>query len=162
VSAPIFDTDRTKIVHYTEARQRTQLAADAEVRRFMQWPDADETAFAQSIQAMLKRHPLDRGGWMNLAIRLHAGGYVGDHAVNILGDTALLGIALVPAFRGQGLAAEVIAGSLACWRTAGIARFRAEVDPDNRASLALFGRLGFTVVGEGRDEAGPFIIFERG
>ena len=98
---------------------------------------------------------------MNFAVLLQAGGYAGDHALLVEAATAKLGIALLPALRGTGLAQEVIVGSMAMLRRHAILRFQAEIDPDNTASLALFERAGFSCIEFQSDELGPFWLLER-
>ena len=110
---------------------------------------------------MQGRHPFDGGGWINLAIVLRASGYAGDHALLVDGAEAKLGIALLPALRGRGLAQEVIAGSIAMLHRHGVLRVQAEIDPDNAASLALFERTGFARIGLRSDDVGPFWLMER-
>ena len=159
--AIIFETARASVQRYKAATQRRALAADPDVIRFSHWPDREDDAFAASVTAMQRRHPLDGGGWMNLAIMLKAGGYAGDHAILVEAATAKLGIALLPALRGTGLAAEVIAGSLAMLRGHHVSRFQAEIDPDNATSLAVFERAGFERVRLDADDLGPFWALER-
>lgn len=110
---------------------------------------------------MRGRHPFDGGGWINFAVLLRTGRYAGDHALLVVGATARLGIALLPALRGNGLAQDVIAGSLAMLRRHAVSRFQAEIDPENAASLALFERAGFQRVSLLADDIGPFWLWER-
>lgn len=159
--AIIFQTARTTVQRYGAAAQRRALADDPDVRRFSHWPDREDDAFTASVAAMQSRQPFDGGGWMNLAVLLRAGGYAGDHALLVEAATAKLGIALLPALRGTGLAQEVIAGSMAMLRRHDVSRFHAEIDPDNAASLASFERAGFARVGLRSDELGPFWLLER-
>ena len=84
-----------------------------------------------------------------------------DHADESSPRSRTLGIALLPAMRGRGLAGEVIAGSLAMLRDHGLSRFRAEIDPANAASLRVFERAGFARLKLDTDALGPFWILER-
>lgn len=156
-----FETERAQVRRYETAAQRRVLAADPEVRRFSLWPDATDAAFAVSVAAMRDRHPLDGGGWMNLAIHLREGPYAGDHGLLVEDGVAKLGIALMPASRGLGLAREVLAGSLALLRRHGIARFHVEIDPQNSPSLACFARAGFRRIKLDADNLGAFWLLER-
>lgn len=157
----LFSTARATVARYREAAQRRALAADPAVVRFSHWPDAEQSAFAASVRAAASRSPLDGGGWMNFAVLLRDESYAGDHALLVEPPVAKLGIALMPALRGTGLAREVIGGSLAWLRCRHVTRFQAEIDPDNAASLALFGRAGFRPVRLDADELGPFWVMER-
>ena len=59
-----------------------------------------------------------------------------------------VGIILHPDHWGQGLAKEALTAAIPhIFRTLGIARLRADIDPRNAASLHLFGCLGFVEVG---------------
>jgi RimJ/RimL family protein N-acetyltransferase len=159
-SCPLFRTARTRVDLYEDASQRQRLAADPEVLRFMHWGEA--AAFPAQVAAMQGRTPIDRAGWMNLAVTLEDGSrdgvYVGDHALNVGPEAALLGVALLPERRGQGLAREVILGSMAWLGANGVRAFRAEIDEGNVASRRLFEGLGFRLVEVTADETGPYRI----
>ena len=161
LDTPLFRTGRLRVEHYRSASQRRALAADPDVRRFSCWPDSDDASFQASIATMMGRTLQDGGGWFNLAVLLHDGTYVGDHAVLVEGLVAKLGVAFLPVARGRGMAGEVVVGSMGWLRRVGVTRFRAEIDPDNAASLALFERNGFTRMRLERDDLGPFWVLER-
>lgn len=57
------------------------------------------------------------------------------------------GYLLHPAFHGQGLASEALAGLVHYMRRRGLPRLRADVDPRNAASLRLLERAGFIETG---------------
>ena len=66
-----------------------------------------------------------------------------------------LGFALLPAYRGQGYALEAARAVLEHARDAfGLERILAMVDPENAASIALLGRLGFAREGARVDRPG--------
>ncbi len=73
-----------------------------------------------------------------------------------------IGYRVEPAYRRQGVATEVVR-MLFDWaaREHGVRRFRAAVAPDNVASLAIIGRLGFHQVGvQIGDIDGEELVFE--
>lgn len=158
--APLFRTARARVEPYADAAQRRQLAADPAVLRFMHWGEA--AAFPAQVAAMRGRTPLDGKGWMNLAVVLENGTrdgiYAGDHALNVGPEVALLGVALLPERRGQGLAREVILGSMAWLGANGVTAYRAEIDEGNAASFRLFESLGFRLVAVTADETGPYRV----
>jgi RimJ/RimL family protein N-acetyltransferase len=64
-------------------------------------------------------------------------------------DHAEIGINLGPAVRGQGLGAPILmAGCAYGFDTLGLSRIRAEVKPENVASIKIFERAGFLLDGE--------------
>ncbi len=67
-----------------------------------------------------------------------------------------VGFGLVPEARGWGFASEALAGLVTTLDTVGV-RVRASVDPDNRASLRVLARCGFTGL-RGSDEDGRLVM----
>ena len=94
------------------------------------------------------------GEWCQLAIeRQRQPGLVGDVGVLTSADPVggvELGVTLAPGARGEGLATEAVALVLDHLAAAhGVVLARASLDVRNRASAALFERLGFTRSGTG-------------
>lgn len=67
-----------------------------------------------------------------------------------------VGFGLVPEVRGQGLATEALRAMVAATAQVGV-RLRASVSPDNRASLRVLARCGFTEL-RGSNEDGELVL----
>ena len=65
--------------------------------------------------------------------------------------TGVLGVALLPPFRGQGAGAELIRRSLDAARTFGFHRVELTVREDNTNAIALYKKFGFATEGVQRD-----------
>lgn len=141
--------------------------SDPDNARYQGWPPPLSTAGAQLfIDQMARLTPLALGSGVQLAIREAPGSplagdlYVGRPQARP--RSLELGITLVPAYQGRGLATAAIrtlletifSGDL---RDGGVDRIEAILDVDNRRSKALFERLGFRLherrpgTGERRD-----------
>ena len=68
------------------------------------------------------------------------------------GGVTELGYMVVPEAQGRGVAREAVAGLVGQLFSEGQRRVFADVDPDNRASVALLERLGFRLEGRLRSE----------
>jgi RimJ/RimL family protein N-acetyltransferase len=89
-------------------------------------------------------------------------GTAGFHSPPDADGRVEVGYRVEPPYRRQGVATEVVRG-LFDWaaREHGIHRFRAAVAPDNEASLAVVGRLGFQQTGVQIDDIdGEELVFE--
>jgi ribosomal protein S18 acetylase RimI-like enzyme len=62
----------------------------------------------------------------------------------------VLGMGLLPAYRGRGLGRRLMAGTLQDARAAGLSRVELSVRADNARAIALYSRLGFQVEGRRR------------
>jgi RimJ/RimL family protein N-acetyltransferase len=69
----------------------------------------------------------------------------------IYAHTGILGVALLPRFRGQGIGAELIRRGLAAAKAFGFHRVELTVREDNRNAIVLYDRIGFTTEGLQRD-----------
>jgi RimJ/RimL family protein N-acetyltransferase len=65
--------------------------------------------------------------------------------------TGVLGMALLPPFRGQGIGAELIRRSLAAAKAFGFHRVELTVREDNANAVALYKKFGFATEGLQRD-----------
>lgn len=90
-------------------------------------------------------------------------GSVGFHGRPDATGRAEVGYQIEPASRGRGFATEAVRGLLDWAATEhGVRSFRASIEPDNAASLALAARLGFVVVGRRTDDVdGEELVLER-
>lgn len=89
-------------------------------------------------------------------------GSAGFHSPPDADGRVEVGYRVEPAYRRQGVATEVVR-ALFDWaaREHGVTRFRAAVAPDNVASLAIVGRLGFRQTGVQIDDMdGEELVFE--
>lgn len=89
-------------------------------------------------------------------------GSAGFHAPPDADGRVEIGYRVEPGHRRQGIATEVVR-ALFDWagREHGVRRFRASVSPDNVASLAIIGRLGFRQTGVQIDDIdGEELVFE--
>jgi len=72
-----------------------------------------------------------------------------------------VGYRVEPAYRRTGVASEVVRALFDWAHAQGVDRFRASVSPDNSASLAVIGRLGFRQTGVQIDDIdGEELVFE--
>ncbi len=72
-----------------------------------------------------------------------------------------IGYRVEPAYRRQGVASEVVRAMFDWAHEQGVDCFRASVSPDNIASLAVVGRLGFRRTGVRMDDIdGEELVFE--
>ncbi|UTH74374.1 GNAT family N-acetyltransferase [Chromobacterium sp. IIBBL 290-4] len=110
---------------------------------------ADDPAYAPwSVRAMLRRDDLAMVGHINFHTR------PGHPYLNGYGDVEL-GYAVYPAFRRRGYAREALL-AMAGWAAAqgGVKRLVLSIEPGNLPSQALAAQLGFSKVGQVRDEDG--------
>ena len=89
-------------------------------------------------------------------VALSAGELVGwcdvlPKARPIHAHTGVLGVALLPPFRGQGIGAELIRRTLDAARTFGFHRVELTVREDNANAIALYKKFGFATEGLQRD-----------
>lgn len=153
---PVLETEHARL-RCAEPRDAAALAAmmsESVSRRLASWPvpytplmAADRIAGVRMAAAQGRSLPLviERrsdgalAGWISISRA------PGDEA------TALLTYWLGEGFQGQGLMREAAPAALAAaFRSLGVARVRAAVQPDNAASLAVVRMLGMAPLGPGR------------
>ncbi len=123
--------------------------SDPEIARFQGWEAPYSLAQAgQFIDEMKSTLPGTPGDWYQLAFELKSSGEViGDCAFQTLRDDARqaeIGVTLSRQFQGQGYALEGLGRLLEyLFDELGLHRVRANVDPQNQASIRLLERLGF-------------------
>ncbi|WP_439532381.1 GNAT family N-acetyltransferase [Polymorphobacter sp.] len=111
--------------------------------------DPQTRTLAQSVaqvQAMQRRPSLMAPGWQQFALLAANGELVGDFGVAFEDPgpgQAMLGFAMMPAWRGQGLAMEAGAALLERLFGQGLRRVAAITDIRNLAAQRLLGHLGF-------------------
>jgi len=119
-----------------------------EVARFQSWETYGPDDAAQLIAEQTGVIPDTPGTWLQLAIVVTGPGVVvGDCGIHFRREEPRqveLGITLSPAYQGQGLAAEALAGVLGyVFDVLHKHRASAVTDAENRSAAALFRRLGF-------------------
>ena len=132
------------------------------------WPDRHDYGFLRLRLDQLTAEP-ERELWMPRAIAAGGAmvGHIGFHGppgVNGPRKVGALevGYTIFEPFRRRGYATEAVKGILA-WAhdEHGVRHFVASVGPENEASLALVGRLGFRQTGtQWDDEDGEELVFE--
>jgi RimJ/RimL family protein N-acetyltransferase len=65
----------------------------------------------------------------------------------IYAHTGVLGMALLPPLRGQGVGQRLIARTLEAARAYGLSRFELTVREDNKVAIALYKKFGFEIEG---------------
>jgi RimJ/RimL family protein N-acetyltransferase len=111
--------------------------------------DPQTRSFAESaglVRAMQRRAALSAPGWQQFALIDAHGNFVGDFGIGFdepEPGQAMLGFALVPEKRGQGLAYEAGTALLDALFAHGLRRIAAITDIRNVAAQALLQRLGF-------------------
>jgi ribosomal protein S18 acetylase RimI-like enzyme len=73
----------------------------------------------------------------------------------IYAHCGVLGMGLLPRFRGQGLGRRLITRTLQAARACGLTRVELSVREDNRNAIALYEKVGF--VTEGRQRNGVMV-----
>jgi RimJ/RimL family protein N-acetyltransferase len=69
----------------------------------------------------------------------------------IYAHTGVLGVALLPALRGQGVGRQLIARTLEAARAFGLSRIELTVSENNRTAIALYKKFGFETEGVKRN-----------
>lgn len=113
---------------------------------------ADPTELPWLLRAMVRRQPVPT-----------MVGRIGFHAPPDRNGMVEIGYTVLAAYRRQGYAREAVTALLG-WAAAqpGVRRLRASVGPDNTASRALLGSLGFVQIGtQWDDRDGEELVLER-
>jgi len=108
----------------------------------------------------------DVAPWLLRALVLReecvAVGFIGFHAAPDERGMVEIGYEVLPSFQRRGYGREAATALIAWAARQGARTVRACVSPENVASLALLGQLGFALVGEQLDEEdGRELVFER-
>ncbi len=119
-----------------------------EVVRYQSWEPFSRAEAEAFVREQMAQPLLAQGKWTQIALSLVDGPHIGDVAVHVHADDSRLcelGITIAPDYQGQGYAREALKAVIEhLVRARGVHRVTAEIDPRNRASLALFERLEFT------------------
>jgi aminoglycoside 6'-N-acetyltransferase len=123
--------------------------SDPEVARLQGWEAPYSLAQAlRFVDEMKSAQPGAPGQWYQLALELKSSGALtGDCAFQVLREDqrqAEIGITLARPYQGQGYALEGVTRLLEyLFDELKLHRVRANVDPQNQASIRLLNRLGF-------------------
>lgn len=136
-----------------DAQVFADYRSDPEVARLQGWeaPYSLEKA-VQFVNEMKSTQPGKPGDWYQLAMEIKSSGeLIGDCAFQVLSfdsPQAEIGVTLARRFQGQGYAVEGVTRLLEyLFDELNLHRVRANVDPQNRASIRLLERLGFRYEG---------------
>lgn len=137
------------------AGDRSRAEGLLEVRLPPEWPDERADDLLRMRLDDMAVDPMARP-WLARVMTLDDGrviGHIGFHGRPDDRGRAEVGYTVFEAFRRRGYALEAVRALLA-WAESehGVHRFVASVSPDNGASLALVGKLGFERTGEQWDE----------
>ncbi len=173
MNVPAIRTARLELVSLSPAFIEALLAgqcagADTEAGLILAdgWPDEHDSRFLRRRLEQMRQDP-ESQQWLARAIVLRGPerlmiGHVGFHGLAETVGRAEMGYTVMPKFRRQGYAVEAAEGMME-WarREHGIKRFFVAIGPDNRPSLAMAAKMGFTKIGEQMDEEdGLEFVFE--
>ena len=170
---PSIRTDRLELVSmsipFLEALERDDVvAATGEIGAVVPADMPEDLAqFVRYRLATLAADP-SRQPWLGRAMVLtdetgtrRVVGTIGFHDAPDEAGRVEIGYRVEPAYRRRGYALEAVRAMFDWAAERGIRRFVASVAPDNVASLALIGRLGFREIGSQVDEIdGLELVFE--
>ncbi|MET4388709.1 ribosomal protein S18 acetylase RimI-like enzyme [Bradyrhizobium sp. F1.4.3] len=83
------------------------------------------------------------------------------HPRPIYAHAGILGMGLLPPFRGQGIGTRLIRTALAAAQATGITRVELTVRETNRNAIALYERVGFAVEGLSRNAVKVDCVYEN-
>jgi ribosomal-protein-alanine N-acetyltransferase len=131
---------------------------DERLYRYEAFEPPTSVAELEARYAMLetRRSPDGSEGWLNWVVRLHDGTFVGRVQATVRADHTIIGYDIFVPYWRNGYGKESCAAMLAFLeRECAITVFRAFVDIENVASIALLESLGFERVWTGPSEDIP-------
>ena len=146
------ETERLRLILVTAADADDMRAGRRQERWHPSYPRRDDVD-----AATLVREGDEHAAWgpRHVVLGHQAVGSIGCYGPPDDGETEV-GFGLVPEVRGQGIATEALRALVAAAATVGV-RLRASVAPDNRASLRVLARCGFTEL-RGSNEDGDLVM----
>ncbi|MHA6203081.1 GNAT family N-acetyltransferase [Dyella soli] len=136
---------RLDALHEQDAGALLGYRGDPEVARYQGWQPQCVAHVQRFIHDQVGMASPVAGSWFQRAIRLREDDrLIGDLGLCLSADhQAEVGITLAPAHQGRGYAREALAAVLeALFRTMGVHRVHASVDPRNLPSVNLMRALG--------------------
>ena len=146
------ETDRLRLILVTAADAADMRAGRRQDRWHPSYPRRDDVNAASLV-----RDGVEDASWgpRHVVLGHQAVGSIGCFGPPSDGETEV-GYGLVPEVRGQGIATEALRALVVEAARAGV-RLRASVSPDNRASLRVLARCGFTEL-RGSNEDGELVL----
>ena len=146
------ETERLRLILVTAADAADMRAGRRQDRWHPSYPRRDDVD-----AATLVREGDEHATWgpRHVVLGHQAVGSIGCFGPPTDGETEV-GFGLVPDVRGQGIATEALRALVGEAVQAGV-RLRASVAPDNRASLRVLARCGFTEL-RGSNEDGELVM----
>ncbi|MGZ5401013.1 MAG: GNAT family N-acetyltransferase [Nocardioides sp.] len=146
------ETDRLRLILVTPADAADMRAGRRQDRWHPSYPRRDDVDAASLVR---DRSEDPSWGPRHVVLGHQAIGSIGCFGPPTDGETEV-GFGLVPEVRGQGIATEALRALVSEVARAGV-RLRASVAPDNRASLRVLARCGFTEL-RGSNEDGELVL----
>ena len=143
------ETERLRLILVTPADAADMRAGRRQDRWHPSYPRRDDVDAATLVREG------ETWGPRHVVLGHQAVGSIGCFGSPEDGETEV-GFGLVPEVRGQGIATEALTALVAEAARAGV-RLRASVAPDNRASLRVLARCGFTEL-RGSNEDGELVM----
>lgn len=146
------ETERLRLILVTAADAADMRDGRRQDRWHPSYPRRDDVD-----AATLVREGDEHASWgpRHVVLGHQAVGSIGCFGPPDDGETEV-GFGLVPEVRGQGIATEALRAMVAAAAQVGV-RLRASVSPDNRASLRVLARCGFTEL-RGSNEDGELVM----
>lgn len=144
------ETDRIRLILITPADAADMLAGRRQERWHADYPRRDDIDAVAMIGA-----DVDSWGPRHIVAGALAVGSIGFFGPPVDGEVEV-GYGLVPDARGHGLASESLGALLTHADALGV-RVRASVRPENRASLRVLAKSGFTEL-RGSNEEGELVM----
>ena len=129
-----------------QAADRVTVVSDAD--RAPELAAIDEVCFTDPWSETSFREALAGEGYTFVALEENGSliGYAG--MLTVLDTADITNVAVLPAFRRQGLAKELITALMTAAKEQGVTRIQLEVRESNTAARTLYESLGFTVDGK--------------
>ncbi|MEJ7794129.1 MAG: GNAT family N-acetyltransferase [Nocardioides sp.] len=146
------ETERLRLILVTAADAADMRAGRRQDRWHPSYPRRDDVDAASLV-----RDGVEDASWgpRHVVLGHQAVGSIGCFGPPTDGETEV-GYGLVPEVRGQGIATEALAALVAEADRVGV-RLRASVAPENRPSLQVLARCGFTEL-RGSNEDGELVM----
>ncbi len=146
-------TERTRMILVTAEDAAAMLAGKPDQRWHREYPRRDDV----DAVSMVGRGSSEAGTWgpRHVVVGREAVGLLGFFGAPVDGEVEVA-FGLVPAVRGDGLAAEALAGLMVETDRLGV-RVRASVAPENRTAVRVLAACGFTDL-RGSNEDGDLVM----
>ena len=119
---------------------------DPDCAKFQRWEDPSYSSVADFVKKFSDCHFLSQQEEQHYAICMHSGIFVGDlsYFYTESDHCITFGITIAPDYQRQGIAREILTAVIsAVQKSYSQMDIVALIDPENKASIALFEKLGF-------------------